>query len=193
MFNVKKRIIGLLFLIFMFTFLWVLSAAPEERSAQQNLPREGGQLPSNPNEALLKLQNVKKAVDQLVAERDELIRKGASQEQIEAKTAELMQAKRDGAELFRNAFPQGLPQTTSPQRPLSEAEQAAVKALIEKRRQMVEAGATHNDIQGITEQIHKIYYGSATPPSLSSPQLKATLLPQRAQSSAGQDQHTHTN
>ena len=186
---------SLLFLVSMCSFLSVSPAEPQKENQQENgTPSKYQQMPPNRGQEVLQFQKAKENVDRLMAEREALVRNNATQEQILAKSAEVAQAQRDAMELFRKAFPQ---RSNLPVRQFSEAERAEMKALIEKRRELVAAGATHEDVRGITEQIHKIYNGNVSPPpvpSLPNPLLNAQPTGSNSQTSQNhpphQDQHS---
>lgn len=137
------------------------------------------------------LGEAKKKVDALVRERNELMQKNAPPEQIQAKTAQVMQAQKDAMESLKKNFPQGLPplpgMNMPPQGPpkLSQSEQAELDKMILERKQMVMNGAKFEDIESMTKKIQEKYYGKQSIPPVV-PKPPAALINQnQAQPSGG--------
>jgi len=124
-------------------------------------------LPENQRNAILEIEKNKQKLNQLVKERNELIAKQAPPGQVQAKAKEIDDVRMNAMKLIQNAFPQTrMPQPAMPPpgSQLSPAQKQELEALIEKRKKMVANGATSKDVQGITDEIQKIYYSGMKPP-----------------------------
>ena len=126
---------------------------------------EGGEEGVKPEEKalVLKLEEAKSKIDQLNKEKSELIQKGGSNEEIQKKTNEISAIQRSAIQLIEASRPpmpanqaMGAGNVPPPTLKLSPEDQAKVQSLIEKRRTMVLNGATHKDIQEMTQKIRQI-------------------------------------
>ena len=181
-----NRVGGILFFLFLTAVVFQAPSLFSEEQKEKTVvppplaPAESLQvLPEKERNAMLVIEQSRKKVQQLMSERNQLIQNHAPQEEIQNKTKELMETQRAAIQLIQTMMP---PRPIGPPIPpptavLSPALKQEMESLMEKRKKMVESGATRKDIQQITAQIQQIYTSGMKPP-LPPPELpKAPPIP----------------
>ena len=143
-----KKLIVLVFLFFILFPAFLKCAEEGVKPGEQAL--------------ILKLEEAKNKIEQLNKEKNDLIQKGATAEEIQRKTNEISAVQRSAIQSIEVSQPPAPPNQVAragnvpPPLKLSPEDQAEIQSLIEKRRTMVLGGATHKDVQEITQKIKQI-------------------------------------
>lgn len=135
--------------------------------------------------AVSKLAESRKKIEQLVKERNDLMQKGAPEEEVRKKMDQIMEEQRSAVKQLQIAFPQGLPPMSKPQsfdiNKLPASEQSELKYLLGKRKEMVDKGATHKEVEALTKRIQEITNRPQPGMGQSVPPIPPFRMPPKAQ------------